>query len=154
MTAPARDDGADGWDAAFRPERTTKIAYLVAAFIALTGIVVAFFNRRAFGATWRGVDQIAIGGLALVLAASVLLLTRPRLKIGPSGLAVRNVLDYQLIPWTEVVDISFPRGKRFARIDLDYDEYIPVLAIQAADGERAVKAMDTVRALMDRYRPD
>ena len=43
---------------------------------------------------------------------------------------------------------------RWARIDLPDDEYIPVMAIQAVDKGRAVAAMDTVRSLLERYRPD
>jgi len=31
---------------------------------------------------------------------------------------------------------------------------VTVLAIQAVDGERAVDAMDTLRSLMTKYRPD
>ena len=38
--------------------------------------------------------------------------------------------------------------------DLPDDEYVPVLAIQAVDKNRAVDAMDRVRALLERYRPD
>jgi hypothetical protein len=37
-------------------------------------------------------------------------------------------------------------------VDLAFNEYVPALAIQSFDGERAVAAMDTVRELMNRYR--
>jgi hypothetical protein len=84
----------------------------------------------------------------------VLLFTRPRLRVGPDGVAVRNLFGYKLIAWPDVVDVSFPRGARWARVDLDDDEYIPVMAIQAVDKERAVAAMERVRALLVRYRPD
>jgi hypothetical protein len=50
--------------------------------------------------------------------------------------------------------VSFPVGARWARLDLPDDEYIPVMAIQAIDKGRAVAAMDEVRGLIDRYRPD
>jgi hypothetical protein len=52
------------------------------------------------------------------------------------------------------VDVSFPVGARWARVDLPDDEYVPAMAIQAIDKERAVAAMDSVRALLARYRPD
>jgi photosystem II stability/assembly factor-like uncharacterized protein len=63
-------------------------------------------------------------------------------------------LGYRLVPWSDVVGVSFPAGRRWARIDLPDDEYIPVMAIQAVDEDRAVDAMDTVRSLLARYRPD
>ena len=141
------------WDVTLRPRLTPLLAVIAAAVIAVAGVVVAILNNHASGAYVRPADQIAMAGLAIVIAGAVLLLTRPRLKVGPAGLAVRNVLGYRMIPWSEVVDVSFPPGKRWARVDLDYDEYVPVLAIQVNDRRRAVEAMDTVRALMGRYQP-
>ena len=149
MTEP---DGS--WDAVFRPRMMSRIAIGVAAVIAVAGIIVAILNNRSSGAILRTADQVAMGGLALLLAGAVLLLLRPRLKAGPNGLAVRTLLDYRVIPWSEVVDFSFPPGRRWARIDLPANEYVPAVAIQSIDGERAVAAMDTVRDLMARYRPD
>ena len=143
------------WDAEFRPRRFPRMAVTGAALFALAGIVVAFVNNRASGANWRVVDQVAIGGLAVLLSAAVVFLaTRPRLRVGPAGLSVRNVLDDRLIPWSDVVDVVFPPGKRWARVVLEAYEYGPVRAVQSADRERAVAAMDTVRQLMVRYRPE
>ena len=146
--------GSQGeWDAEFKPHRMSLIAYGVAASIAVIGVAVALVNNEASGAYLRPADQVAMGGVALLLAGAVLLLTRPRLKVGPSGLAVRNILEYRVIPWGEVVDFSFPPGRRWARVDLAAHEHQPVAAVQLMDRERAVTAMDTVRDLMDRYRP-
>src|SRR6202023_1007350 len=98
-------------------------------------------------------DQVAIAVLGLVIAGGVLLFARPRLRAGPAGLSVRNLFGYRLIPWADVVGVSFPAGRRWARIDLPDDESVPVMAIQAVDKDRAVEAMDTVRSLLARYRP-
>lgn len=141
------------WDAVFKPRVMSMIARIVAVVIAVAGLVVAVLNDRASGAYLRTADQVAMGALALIIAGSVLLLTRPRVKAGKSGLAVRNILGYRLIPWAEVVDVAFPPGKRWARVELDYDEYVPAVAIQSVDGEQAVAAMNTIRNLMDRYVP-
>jgi hypothetical protein len=141
------------WDAEFKPHRTAMYAYGIAAVIAAAGIVVGLLSKgKSTGAALRTVDQFALAGIAIVLAGAVLLLTRPRLRVGPAGLAVRNIVDYRLIPWSEVADISFPPGRRWARVDLEYNEYMPILAIQTFDREQAVHAMDTVRDLMARYR--
>lgn len=144
---PRRD-----WDAEFAPRKMSFIAYGVAAVIMVAGLTVALVSQEnSTGAFLRTADQFAMAGLAAALAGGVLLLTRPRLKVGAAGLAIRNVLGYRLIPWDQVTDISFPSGKRWARVDLEHNEYIPVLAIQSLDQERAVAAMDNVRALMGRY---
>lgn len=141
------------WDAEFRPRLMRLGACVVAALIALAGIVVAILNNRSAGAYMRAADQVAWAGLALFIAAGVLLLTRPRVRVGPPGVQVRNVMADRLIPWSDVVDVSFPAGKRWARVDLEAHEYVPMVAIQSADGEGAVAAMDTLRELMARYRP-
>ena len=143
------------WDAEFRPRALPRLAIAVAGVLALAGILVGVFNNRSSGAFIRAADQIAYAGIALVLAAAIVVIaTRPRLRVGPAGLAVRNVLEERTIPWSEVVGLSFPVGKRWPRVELQAYEYVPVLAIQSFDRDRAVDAMDTVRELMERYRPD
>lgn len=142
------------WDAEFRPRLMRRVAYGASAVIAIAGIVVSWFNKRSSGAYMRVADQIAWGGLAVLIAAAILiLLTRPRVRVGPAGIQVRNVVEERLIPWPDVVDVSFPMGRRWARVDLEAYEYVPLVAVQAVDGERAVSAMDTMRELMARYRP-
>jgi hypothetical protein len=150
MTSPRT---TEVWDAEFRPRVVPRAAIAVGGFIAVSGIVLSTLNDRSSGAFMRTADQIAWAGVAVLLAAAIVaVLTRPRLRVGPAGLAVRNVLEDRLIPWSEVVDIYFPRGKRWPRVELEAYEYVPVLAIQSADGDRAVAAMDTLRELMSRYR--
>ena len=72
----------------------------------------------------------------------------------PAQSTSRNLLGDRLFPWSDTVGVSFPVGARWARVALPGDEYLPVLAIQAVDKDRAVDAMDTMRALLARYRPD
>jgi hypothetical protein len=145
----------EAWDVELRPHRTPIFAYAAALLIAAAHIVVGLLLKiRSSGVIFQTSDQVAMAVLGLVIAGAVLLFARPRLRVGPSGLAVRNLLGYRLVPWSEVVGVSFPAGRRWARIDLPDDEYIPVMAIQAVDKDRAVDAMDTVRSLLARYRPD
>ena len=146
---------AGEWDVVLRPRLTPMFAYGAAFIIATASIVVGFlFNLRYTGAIIQPADQIAVASLGVIVAAAVLLLALPRVRVGPAGIAVRNVVLERLVPWNEVVDVSFPQGSRWARVDIADYEYVPVLAIQAVDGERAVDAMDTLRSLMTKYRPD
>lgn len=146
---------AGEWDVVLRPRLTPLFAYGAAFIIATAGIVVSLlFNLSYTGAIIQPADQFAVASLGVIIAAAVLLLTLPRVRVGPAGIAVRNVVLERLVPWNEVVDVSFPEGSRWARVDIADYEYVPVLAIQAVDGERAVEAMDTLRSLMAKYRPD
>jgi hypothetical protein len=140
------------WDVEVRPHLTPYFAYAAAAVIAAAHIAVGLLLKvKSTGVVFQTADQVAIGVLGLVIAGVVLLFARPRLRVGAAGLSVRNLLGDRLIPWSQVVGVSFPAGARWARIDLPGDEYIPVMAIQAVDKERAVAAMDTVRSLLERY---
>jgi len=145
----------DDWDVILRPHRTPPFVYAAAFLIAAAHVAVGLLLKiRSTGVIFQTSDQVAMVVLGLVIAGAVLLLARPRLRVGPAGMSARNLLGYRLIPWSEVVGVSFPPGSRWARIDLPHDEYVPVMAIQAVDKERAVQAMDTVRSLVARYRPD
>lgn len=143
-----------GWDVVVRPHLTPIYAYIAAFVIVATHVVVALLLKvRSSGVIFQTADQVAFVGLGLIVGGCALLLVRPRLRVGPAGLSVRNLFGYRLVPWAQVAGVSFPAGKRWAQVDLPDDEYIPVMAIQSVDGERAVAAMDAVRALVARYRP-
>ena len=146
---------SDDWDLEVRPHLTPYFAYGAAAVIVIAAVAVgALLKVSSTGVIFQTADQVAIAGLGVVIAGVVLLFARPRLRIGAPGVAVRNLLGYRVIPWSEVVGVTFPGGARWARVDLPDDEYIPVMAIQAVDKERAVEAMGNVRGLLTRYRPD
>jgi PH (Pleckstrin Homology) domain-containing protein len=143
------------WDLEVRPHLTPYFAYAAAFLIAAAHIAVGFALKiGSSGVIFQTADQVAIGLLGVIIGCLVLLFARPRLRIGPAGVAVRNLLGDKLIPWSDVVDVSFPPGARWARVDLPDYEYVPAMAIQAVDKDRAVNAMDRVRELIVRYRPD
>lgn len=143
------------WDLEVRPHLTPYFAYGAAALIFAVHVAVGVLLKIAStGVIFQTADQVAIAMLGAVIAGVVLLFARPRLRVGAAGVAVRNLIAYRLIPWSDVVGVSFPVGARWARVDLPDDEYVPVLAIQAVDKNRAVDAMDRVRDLVERYRPD
>lgn len=155
MTDPASRPAAGGWDLQVKPFLTPYFAYGAAFLIAAAHIAVGFLLKiRSSGVIFQTADQVAMGLLGVIIGCLVLLFARPRLRVGSDGVAVRNLLAYRLIPWSEVVGVSFPKGARWARVDLPDDEYIPIMAIQAVDKERAVDAMDEVRELLARYQPN
>jgi hypothetical protein len=143
------------WDVVLRPRLTPFVAYIAAFVVATAGIVVGFLLKiRYTGAIIQTADQVSMAVLGVILAAAILLLATPRVRVGPPGIGVRNILTERVVPWSDVVDVSFPQGARWARVDLADYEYVPVLAVQAIDGERAVASMDTLRMLLAKYRPD
>jgi len=149
--------GSDGdsWDIQVKPYLTPIFAYGAALLILAMHVVVGvLLKQSSTGVIFRTADQVAIAALGAVIAAFVCLFARPRLRAGPSGVAVRNLFGYRLFPWNQVLGVSFHPGARWARLDLPDDEYIAVMAIQAVDKRRAVESMDRVRAVLRRYQPD
>ena len=145
---------SESWDLQVRPHLTPYFAYGAAILILAAHVMVGvLLKARSTGVVFQTADQFAIAGFGVVVACAVLLFARPRLRVGKNGLAVRNMLGEKLIAWPDVVGVSFPMGARWARVDLPDDEYVPLMAIQSVDKERAVAAMDRVRELVSRYRP-
>ena len=140
------------WDVEIRPRLTPYFAYAAAALIVAAHVTVgALLKVGSSGVIFQTADQVAIALLGCIIGGVVLLFARPRLRVGAAGVAVRNLWAYRVIPWTDVVGVSFPLGARWARLDLPDDEYIPLMAIQSVDGERAVEGMERLRGALARH---
>ena len=132
----------------FRPRRVRFVAVPVAIGLVAVFVVIAVLLRNTpTGAYFEVSDQIAMALVGVLLAGGVLLLTRPRVRARQEWIEVRNLLGATRYPWSEVRGLSFPDGAAWARLDLPADEYVSIMAVQAADGPRAVTAMRALRAL-------
>lgn len=98
-------------------------------------------------------DQIAMVCLGVVLGAGILLLGRPRVDADAAGVRVRNILGTHQLVWAQVRAVRFDRSSPWASLLLTSGEELAVLAVQAVDRERAVAAVDGLRALLDAGRP-
>lgn len=129
--------------------RRSRIAAFVAAGAVLAPFVVAGIVQTASGTGvyFRAADQVSIIVIGAALAASMLLVARPRVHADGHGIEVRNAFGTRTWEWTAIRRVSFPDGAPWARLELPYDEYHPVLAVQAIDGQRAVDAIRRLRAL-------
>ncbi|RZL78705.1 MAG: PH domain-containing protein [Rhodococcus sp. (in: high G+C Gram-positive bacteria)] len=149
MTTPDSE-----WTLVAKPRKSRRYAIGVAIFLVVVHVTFAILLRGdSTGVYFRLADQLAFAGIGCLLAAAVLLLTRPRLQVGPRGIAVRNVLGERIVDWDLYEGLSFPDGAAWARIELPDDEYLAVMAIQSNDREYAVEAVDRFRALASEYAP-
>lgn len=131
-----------------RPHRVRLFAAPLAAVLVAAFTVVAIFLKDSdTGVRFHTSDQVAMVGIGVILALAVLWSTWPRVRADAAGIEVRNLLGPRRYPWSEVRAVSFPDGARWARLELPADEYIPMLAIQSLDGDRAVTAMRELRHL-------
>jgi PH (Pleckstrin Homology) domain-containing protein len=132
----------------FRPYKARVVAW-IAAF-ALVGVMVAvavLLRNVSTGVQFRLADQVAMVLLGVIMAVAILVPAHAVVRADADGVRVRNVLITRALPWTEILEVGFPHGARWARLELAYDEYLPVCAVQLVDGQRAVAAMRRLRAL-------
>ncbi|MHA6782572.1 PH domain-containing protein [Pseudonocardia saturnea] len=131
-----------------RPLKVSVFAWVgaVALVVSLTGIALVLRNTDT-GVFFRVADQVALILIGLFIAGGILLMARPRIRADAAGIEVRNVLQTRYFGWDEVVRIAFPDSASWARLDLPDHEYVPLMAVQAVDGQRSVEAMRRLRAL-------
>jgi hypothetical protein len=135
-----------------RPRRVRLVCWVlapvVAIFFAVLGVLLRgpMGNAPTSGVFQRG-DQIAMGVLGLFAAGAILLFTRPRVVADTEYIEVRNVLTTHRLPWAVVRRIVFERGNPWVSLELEDDDLLAVMAVQAADKEHAVAAVRSLRVL-------
>ncbi|MFN2495319.1 MAG: PH domain-containing protein [Pseudonocardiaceae bacterium] len=131
-----------------RPRKARRVAVAAAVLLVAVFVVIAVLLRRTpTGVYFQVSDQVAMVVLGVLLAGAALLFARPRVRADADGVEVRNLLGSRTMPWELVLQVSFPDGAPWARLELPDDEYIAVMAIQAADGRHAVAAIRALRAV-------
>ena len=137
-----------------RPRRARWVAIVLAVILmTVFAIVAALLRRTDTGVYFRTSDQVAMVLLGCFLGAASLLYARPRVRADADGVYVRNLIGTHRLPWALVLRVSFPDGASWARLELPDDEYLAVMAIQAADKDHAVRAIHALRALHRRHAP-
>ncbi|MGH3901795.1 MAG: PH domain-containing protein [Pseudonocardiaceae bacterium] len=131
-----------------RPRKARRVAMAAAVvLVAVFAVVAALLRQTPTGVYFQLSDQVAMVVVGLLLAGAALLFARPRVRAGADGVEVRNLLGSRTLPWELVLRVSFPDGAPWARLEIPDDEYIAVMAIQAADGRHAVQAIRALRAV-------
>lgn len=144
------------WELVVTSKRMKLLAVLVAVitFALHTFLAVVV----AIGDTGTAVTLIDQWGYFLVgvLFAVVFFigLSRPRVRVNADGVDVRNYVGSRFYPWAVIYDLNFPEGAKMARLELPEFEYVPLWAMQSADGPRCIQAVSDFRDLEARYMPE
>jgi|GEM_PF-1000856 len=137
-----------------RPRKITILASIAAFLVVAAMVVIGLLLRNSNeGVSFRVSDQIGLIGIGLVLGGGIMTVTRPRLRVDRNGLWVRNMLTEQFTPWSLVLRVAYPQGAPWAQVVMPDDELKPLMAIQAMDRTRAVRALEKVRELQATYGP-
>jgi hypothetical protein len=127
--------------------RLICVCAAVAIMTVMTVVAVLLKSSTTGVVAFQTGDQVAMVGLGLALAAGVLWLARPRVDADAEGVAVRNVVGSYRLPWSFVQAVRFDRHSPWASLLLTNGEEVAVLAVQAADKQRALDAVQGLRAL-------
>lgn len=134
-----------------RPRKATLIARVMAGAVVVifTAIGVGLHGKTDSGTGVFGVwDQVAMIGLGVLGAVGILLFTRPRVEADERGIRVRNVIGAYDLPWEVVRSVQFGRGAPWATLELQDDDVLSMMAVQAADKGYAVATVRALRALL------
>lgn len=131
-----------------RPRKVRVLSIIGAVVLLAVFTVVAILLRdTSTGVNFYLSDQIATVGIGVLIACGALMFARPRVRADLDGVVVRNMLGNRRYAWSDIESLSFPDGSPWARLEFPDDEYVPMMAIQAIDGEHAVAAMRELRRL-------
>ena len=138
----------------FRPRN----ALLVAGIVALALLAGATFlavslpsiapGRSTTGDRWGIVVVAALGAAFLARHALV------RAVPDAAGLTVRNLVHTRRVEWAEVVSVRFGQGRPWVSLDLADGDTLAVMAIQSADGARAMREARRLATLVEWAAPE
>jgi len=134
-----------------RPVKATKVAWILAVLVVVVFSAVATTLRGPTDSgksVFQAGDQVAMIGLGILGALGILLFTRPRVSADADRIRIRNVIGSYELPWDVVRSVEFRRGSPWASLELENDDVVAVMAVQAADKEYAVAAVRGLRALL------
>jgi len=138
-----------------RPRKIRRVCFVLAPLVALVFAVLATLLSGSTGegtAVFQRGDQVAMVVLGLLAAGAILLFTRPKVVADADHIKIQNVLGGYDIPWDIVRRIRFDRGNPWVSLELQDDDVIAVMAVQAADKEHAVAGVRALRALLAAHR--
>lgn len=125
-------------EAPFRPVRTRRVAIGFALAQAVVLIALAVLAPGDGPIPWHWYDRAGIVLLALATAWVLSRFARLRADPGRLGLTVRNVIRRTDLDWAQIVAVQFGEGDPWVMLDLDDGDVLAVMAIQRADGPRAM----------------
>jgi hypothetical protein len=138
-----------------RPHRIRLVCWVAAGLVVILFTVIGTTLRGPIAdgsAAFQPGDQWAMIGLGVLVALGILSLTRPRVVADGRRVKVRNVIGGYELPWEVVRAVRFDRGAPWATLELQDDDVVAVMAVQAADKQRAVVAVGRLRDLLDAHR--
>ncbi|WP_084638017.1 PH domain-containing protein [Gordonia shandongensis] len=143
------------WDYEYRPRWMNRAVAVACAIVMIIHITFGLLLDVSYtGVNVRWVDKAALICVGILICAVLVYLSRSRLRVGPAGVGVRNMVGERIFGWDQVIGMAYPEKGFCARLLFPGDEHVPVMAVQARDADLAVEAMGRFRDLYEQYAPD
>lgn len=143
------------WEFEVTSPKLTIAAYIAVVVIMAVHIFMGITVGIGYtGAAVTKLDQwgyVVLGVFLSILA--YIALRRPRVRANADGVEVRNIIGTRFYPWLVIYGLSFPKKAHMARLELPEFEYVPLWAMQSADGDHVVQAISQFRDLEAKYMP-
>lgn len=134
----------------FRPRIARIVAWtLFAAVWAGTAVLLALSFTTFVYYEWpdRIMTVVFVGAGSAIIYRQAIVMARADSK----GLLVRNLVRTTRLEWEEIVNVNFSPGRPWASLDLADGDTLAVMAIQSADGERALADARRLAALVEEH---
>ncbi|TRW46813.1 PH domain-containing protein [Georgenia yuyongxinii] len=137
----------------FRPRAARRVAVILGVLTVVGTALVMVLVPQMPGVTFTLADHT---GMVLLAACILWLLWRQgavRALPDQAGLTVRNFIYTRAVEWTEIVSVNFGEGSPWVQLDLTDGGTLAVMAIQRADGARAVAESRRLATLVALHEP-
>lgn len=155
--ADSREPMMESLHRPFRPYRARLVAWVLCGteLVALAGLAVLLPAEGPTAFHWY--DRLGVVLVGVLVAVGLTRFAGLAAVPDERGLRVRNVFFSRRLDWAQIVSVRFGGGNPWAVLDLADGESLPVMAIQRADGDRAVagaRRLATLVALHSRTERD
>jgi Bacterial PH domain len=123
------------------------------AIVIVAGLSLVAFALPGGRDGFRLADRVGLVVFGLVAAWFLHILAHPSVRADDDGVTVVNLFRRRRLEWAEIVAVNLREGDPWVYLDLTDGTVLPVMALQAADGEHGRVMARELRALVrDRTR--
>lgn len=123
------------------------VAYPI-AFAVLVVLLLVAANLPGGAGGYGPFDRLALAFIAVAVAWFLHRLAAVRVVIEDEAVTVHNVLRSRRLAWAEIVSVRLGEDDPWLYLDLADGTHLAAMGVQAADGERARRAADTLAVLV------
>ena len=137
----------------FRPLSALVVAAASAGCLLVMLVVTAVALPPRVRAAFTVAQDVTMAFFLAVALAILYGIARTRVSTDDEGIHVLNGFRRHDLAWAEVVQVSLGRGAPWAVADTSAGTTVQLMAIQNADGDRAVAAVRALRDQLARHTP-